>query len=227
MKTRKLEFASNELHFDDMGPMKKVVPEWYKKVEKYTGGKLDIDPPTITVKNCMPFLDGLTAGYYIPLAVDLLVKNVDGVPTFKWRAQTKLVSGRDHTSFESLPIPAGHNGSHFIWEMQHTMKVEPGYSLLIMHPLNRHDLPFTTLGAVVDANYAMNGGNVPFFLKDGFEGVIPAGTPIAQVIPIKRENWELVKNQDLLEEALHNNKLSFKYIVGWYKKYIWQKKSYN
>ena len=35
----------------------------------------------------------------------------------------------------------------------------------------------------------MGWGNVPFFIKSGFEGVIPAGTPIAQLIPIKREKW--------------------------------------
>jgi hypothetical protein len=227
MKKKILEFGSNQDYFDDMGPMKKVIPDWYKKVEGFTGGKLDIDPPTISVKHCMPFLDGLTAGYYIPLAVDLLVKNVDGVPTFKWRAPTKLVAGRDHKEFPSLPVPAGYNGSHFIWEMQHCMKVEDGYSLLIMHPLNRYDLPFITLGAIVDANYAMNGGNVPFFLKDGFEGIIPAGTPIAQVIPIKRDKWELVKNQQIAKDAEVANRLSYKYIIGWYKKYIWNKKEYN
>jgi hypothetical protein len=52
-------------------------------------------------------------------------------------------------------------------------------------------LPFTTLGGLVDADlYRDNFINFPARWRDpGFNGVLPKGTPIAQIIPVKRNEW--------------------------------------
>ena len=61
---------------------------------------------------------------------------------------------------------------------------------MITHPLNRNDLPFITISGIVDGNFAISAdGNVPFYIKNNFEGIIPQGTPIAQLIPFYRQNW--------------------------------------
>jgi hypothetical protein len=70
-------------------------------------------------------------------------------------------------------------------------------------------------------------GNLPFFLKEGFEGIIPKGTPIAQIIPFKRESWNLQKDAALVNESRLNSRNSDSVIFGWYKKTIWKKKSYT
>jgi hypothetical protein len=45
---------------------------------------------------------------------------------------------------------------------------------------------------VVDTDTYNAPVNFPFVLKNvNFEGLIPAGTPIAQVIPFKREEWKM------------------------------------
>ena len=46
---------------------------------------------------------------------------------------------------------------------------------------------------IVDTDTYKASVNFPFVLNepDTFEGLIPAGTPIAQVIPFKRESWEI------------------------------------
>jgi len=72
-----------------------------------------------------------------------------------------------------------------------TIESPPGYSLLITHPVNRHDLPFTTLTGLVDCDlYKDNFINFPAHWRDlAFSGVLPKGTPLAQCIPVKREFW--------------------------------------
>jgi hypothetical protein len=67
---------------------------------------------------------------------------------------------------------------------------------LITHPINRYDLPFTSVSGLADYDVYPLPGNVSFHIKEGFEGTIPAGTPIMQIIPIKREDWEHNINED-------------------------------
>jgi hypothetical protein len=57
--------------------------------------------------------------------------------------------------------------------------------------LNRFDLPFTTLTGMVDCDrYHDNWVHFPVHWHDPtFSGVLPKGTPVAQCVPVKRENW--------------------------------------
>jgi hypothetical protein len=75
-----------------------------------------------------------------------------------------------------------------------TIETPPGYSLLITHPINRHDLPFMTLTGLIDTDlYKDNFINFPARWRDpSFRGVLPKGTPVAQCIPVKRELWSAV-----------------------------------
>ncbi|WP_138919474.1 hypothetical protein [Oceanicola sp. S124] len=67
-----------------------------------------------------------------------------------------------------------------------TLEVPPGWSLLFTHPMNREELPFRTLSGVVDCDLFRD-GYVHFpalWTERDFTGTLPAGTPVAQVIPI-------------------------------------------
>jgi hypothetical protein len=213
--------------------MKDVIPEWFKKIEKFSGGKLSVFPSSITVKSCAPFLDAFLTGYYIPAPVDFLVEQTEFGPQISWQFfdndynETDFINERNPGMIPTLPIPEGFSPNHFSWSTKQILKVENGYSLLITHPLNRDDLPFRTMSGVVDANYAMSGGKLPFLLKKGYEGIIKAGTPIAQIIPIKSEPWRLERNTNLLKEAKLARSESLKNIIGWYKDKHWNRKEYK
>jgi hypothetical protein len=100
--------------------------------------------------------------------------------------------------------------------------------MLITHPLNRHDLPFTTLSAVVDGGLVLDpNGNIPFYIKKDFEGVIPKGTPIIQIIPFFQENWSSKKIKNLTKKGDQHGKMSASILFGWYKKTFWTKKHYD
>jgi hypothetical protein len=72
-----------------------------------------------------------------------------------------------------------------------TIATPLGYSLLFTHPLNRPELPFTTITGLVDTDTYTDGlVHFPAHWHDAdFNGVLPKGTPVAQCIPVKREKW--------------------------------------
>lgn len=222
--------------YNKIGLMKNFLPEWFKKTEKFIGGKLNIEPSSLTVKHCMPFLDAYLTGYCITTPIDLLVIKENDDIKIKWRqgmsASGEMYIGvRDGSTSPGsmtpgMPTPAGYEDKHFTWATKYVIKCPEGYSLLLTQPLNRMDLPTYTLSGIVDAEQTLQSGNIPFFIKKGFTGVIPAGTPIMQVIPIKREKWSLVENQELIEEARINDKYSQKHILGYYKNKLWYRKEY-
>jgi hypothetical protein len=124
------------------------------------------------------------------------------------------------------PVPIGCNDTNFIWHFLVSIKVKRGYSFLISHPFNRYDLPFITLSGVIDGGYAMGDGNLTFFMKQGFEGIIPKGTPIAQILPFKNEKWNLKKQDGLYNESSINNEKTKSVLFGWYKNTYWKKKKW-
>ena len=226
-------FNSNNEFIEVPQPSKKFVPEWYKEAKRfYPDNKLRFNTgnPNLSIKTCMPFLDGLTSGYIATTYCDILVTKTELGTKLDWRVADSIpqpISERPKTVAETLPIPAGHANQHFAWHNIYQIQLPKGYSCYIGHPLNRFDLPFTTLSGIVDADYGMQQGNVPFFIKSDFEGVIPEGTPIFQIIPFKREDWKSIKDPNLLELDKRHEFFNLRKIYGYYKENFWNRKNYD
>jgi hypothetical protein len=237
MANKKIEIGSVIDVIDPIKPAKKYIPEWYKKAESFIGGSMVFGKNGVNpaLKSCIPFMDTLTSGYMAELWTDLYVEQTEHGPFVRWPNQSKD-SPIQFTPFEArgpeashpMPVPNGYSDIHFTWHNPYLIKVPFGYSVLLTHPLNRYDLPFFTLSGIVDCDTdVLSAGRIPFFVKEGFEGVIPKGTPIYQVIPFKRDNWDSEVNPDLKRM---NDKRSFdigSVLYGWYKKTTWKRKEYN
>lgn len=212
---------------------KKFIPEWYKEAKRFfPDNRLNFTQghPNLALKMCTPFLDGITSGYIATTYCDILVTKTDLGLKLDWRSTDTIptpVSERPKIVAETLPIPEGHSDQHFAWHNIFQIKLPKGYSCFIGHPLNRFDLPFTTLSAIVDADYGMQQGNVPFFIKSNFEGVIPCGTPMFQIIPFKRENWKSEKDISLKDLDKKHEFLNLRTMHGYYKNKFWNRKSYD
>jgi hypothetical protein len=227
-KNNILKYASLDSNIQDVVPIKLKVPEWYKNTPGIQDGKnIKKIPVDFTFKVCSPFLDALTSGYSIPLPMDIAIEQTEKGPSISWGDNSKILDLRDKQSNSLLPTPQGHSDLHFVWRLQHYIKIPKGYSAIFTHPLNRFDLPFTTLSGIVDGEFALHGGNVPVFFSSSFEGVIPEGTPIIQIIPFKTESWVSKKDLTIIEEAEKNNINSLRKAFGWYKQNIWKKKIYS
>jgi hypothetical protein len=230
-KKNVIKFATS---YDFLGlpkAAKNFVPEWYKKSEKVINGSKEIldhhGNKKLALKACMPFADSLLSGYMVYSWQDIQVtRDANGIPNFAWPIEPDPLQSRPSDGDQLLPVPAGHDGLSLVWLNKLSMKTPAGYSVLITHPLNRFDLPFTTLSAIVDSDSVMYPGRVPFFIKSDFEGVIKKGTPIYQVIPFKREDWVSQKDEAIIKEGNKNMFNATSVISGWYKQNYWKKKMY-
>jgi hypothetical protein len=169
----------------------------------------------------------MTAGYVIRLEVDLLVEQLDGAPYVQWQTGWTQVEKHVDDQVPASQIPSGYSRHPLKFINQYLIKTPPGYSSLFVHPLNRTDLPFMTLSGIVETDSYYSNIHFPFFIKEGFEGIIPAGTPIVQVIPLKREQWKNAIGEadaQKLDEA--NFRLRGK-IGRSYKSQWWVRKSYE
>lgn len=214
-------------------PMKRLIPEWYRQAESHWeapdghGHMMDGEG----LKKCMPYMDTLVTGYAILTPYDIFVKeNEEGKLEISWNAPdslTSFVNERPKELGSTMPRPAGHHPNHLVWSGVWGFKTPRGYSALLTHPLNRFDLPFTTTSGIIDSDEWFSPGNIPFFMKEGFTGVIPAGTPIVQVIPIKRKSWKMIQNDTGLQysESYHGHLARQKETA--YKKIMWHRKEFN
>jgi hypothetical protein len=210
----------------------KYIPDWYNKSERWLGST----EPVINnysanqgLKHCVSFLDVMTSGYMVELWTDIQVtRDENNAAYLNWLAPPDPLVIRDQRSGALIPRPAGHDDVHYGWVSQFAIKVPKGYSVLLTHPLNRFDLPFTTLSGIIDSDSYFPAGIIPFFLKSNFEGIIKAGTPIAQLLPYKRESWSSeIGSKELEEEAVQQSYDSRRSLGGLYKKLHWVKKEYK
>jgi hypothetical protein len=221
-----ISFASNVDYHPLPKPARTLLPEWYKR--KLVDQTIDTPVGLPSYKKCMPFLDSLSAGYILELWCDIhIARDEQNNAVIHFKSVLNPVETRPLGAQGNLPVPSGHNVQPFVWKLPYYIQTPKEYSTMIVHPLNRFDLPFTTLSGLVDTDEVMYAGNLPFFIRDEFEGTIPKGTPIAQVIPFKRETWESIENKNIIDKGELNRRKSFAVFFGWYKKEAWKQKQWN
>jgi hypothetical protein len=237
--SQNIKFNPNSLEVQNVVappiPSRNNVPEWYKKIPIMLGENPSFDEDSSinnrTVKTCMPFWDSLTAGYvqntwtelYLELKSDGDQHNIQ----LRYSTSPQIVSIRERAAIE---IPQEFYPIEFIWQMPWIPETPKGYSCLIVHPLNQTNLPFYTLSGIIDSDnftQSRSGGNLPFYIKKSFTGIIQIKTPMYQIIPIKRENWKSnIENYSEIKNKKNNFEIK-KYFTNGYRKAMWVKKKYE
>lgn len=209
-------------------PTKRAIPDWYKNAEsdfQYEDGR-----KAAGLKKCMPFVDAMMSGYVLTLPVDVYVsKDENNDLKIEWdqrEGYSDFIGERPAALGATMPRPPGFAPNHLVFAGNWAWKTPKKWSTLVCHPLNREDLPFRVSSAIMDSDAYSSGGNIPFFIREDFEGTIPAGTPFAQILPIKRSGWKMVFDpgmEDLVERqaAIVRNPDTL------YKKIAWHRKKYD
>jgi hypothetical protein len=181
-------------------PASKLLPNWYKEQPASVGDDRDFLPRggvNSTIKRCMPVFDLLTAGYIISFPMDLYI-DATNPDRIEWSVPIPLKNfGSDmvatHTAEQVSSYPIDRSIYHKdvfrilpFW----SVGTEPGYSTLFCHPFHRDDMPFHAFSAIVDTDGFISDGHLSMFIKKDFKGLIKQGTPLVQVIPFKREEWQ-------------------------------------
>ena len=230
-----LDEYSHGVH-DHPRPAKFFLPDWYKSMESYlkspenpNGNKIGVRHrvSNASAKKCVPMLDAMTAGYMVTLWADVVVEIVKGSPQINWRVQKNVFVPHGKSS-ERVTPPVGYSNWVFKYLNWFKVRTPKGYSIQILPPLNHHPLPFHAIPAVIDSDKSMMSNEMPMWLADGFEGIIEKGTPLAQIIPFKRENWNLDVTQMPYEKHIvEEDRGVYSTIRNNYRRNIWSRKSYK
>lgn len=209
------------------------IPKWYKKQNSYIDSKnfkMINGSINLTIKKCIPVFDSMTAGYTIFTHKDIYVSfDQDGssffCPTINEDSVIQFHSPKQvdqHPFFNKMPCPKYTNP----W----SIKTPNGYSSLFIPPMHNPNDFLTILPGIVDTDTYFAPVNLPFFLNSPtFEGLIPAGTAICQVIPFKRDSFSmkiLEKDNDIKKIHIFSEKY-YARLLSNYKKRFWQKKYYK
>ena len=228
------EFA--ELYMTPPKPAKNYLPDWYKNMTPYhTNEPMDngMGGANGTAKSCFPLLDAFTSGYIQETWCDVWVeRDPVGNPiisiTPPLNNYGSILGSRIPVpnSNHNLPIPIKYYQEELVWRAPFLPQTPKGYSTLFTHPLNRYDLPFRSLDAVVESDEYWGSGGYAFFLDKDFEGLIPAGTPMFQMIPFKRDDWKssIEKFDEIKMEKMRYN--VHKFFRQGYKRIHWKRKTY-
>jgi hypothetical protein len=217
---KKVKALSENIHIDYVPPIagSRMIPSWYKGIPSVRENDL-------TIKKCVPVLDAFSAGYIFRTSADVIYDAE--TQRFVDNGLDSQISYHKDFQIDGFSIDPSLSPHAYKWVNRFFWKTPKGYSTLFVHPLNRSDLPFQSISAVVDTDDFPLSVQFPFFIKNGFSGLIPAGTPIIQAIPFKRDNWKL---------ELPDQKESYEYKEFWrwfeppmakYKKNFWKRKSYK
>lgn len=219
-KNKKIKFFSAKTEVDLLKPFpaSKAVPDWYRKMPRVIEG-------IQTVKTCVPVLDILTAGYMIPLPAS--VKWDEASKDFLSQASFEINSDHYPTQTEGVVVSEEYDPQPHKWINYWFIKTPPGYSTLFIHPANRQDLPFYSFSGIVDTDKHPLIINFPFLWKKDFRGVVPAGTPMIQAIPFKRDDWsaEVIDTGPSYDTPL--SYLAMQPPFAWYKRTSWSKKRFS
>lgn len=204
-------------------PASKFVPEWYKKMPQVSTRSNPNKFPFIsylmpheqraelhgkrTMKACIPVRDCITAGYIIPMWFDISISysEKDGaVSSHSMMGDREFMGSHPAFQVENSPLQSKAIGQA-VYKLINpwTIKLPKGYSALIVPPMYQENSVIEILPAVVDCDTYYNAINLPFIMhiKQG-QRFVEQGTPIAQVIPFKRDNWSsVVAAEDELQKS--------------------------
>tara|TARA_R100001460_G_scaffold8856_1_gene21752 strand:+ start:1342 stop:2097 length:756 start_codon:yes stop_codon:yes gene_type:complete len=251
MKDNVIEFLypeKTESILKEVFPIRAVknLPDWYKKLKHTMKNR--------TIKGCRPVADALTAGYILKMPQDLYIKHnyTEGV---KKDSSFNYSFGRESDAANKLNLnvntntPAIHpikqlggkeggcpfvktNSNFPIYKIVNPFRIKtpPGYSCLFIPPLNNRDDRFEIISGIVDTDNFPTYINFPIVLNGDkypvLETVVKIGTPIAQCIPFKREDWKMEIKEDYTDQNA-NILTATKRLLHAYKTMFWSKKSWK
>ena len=210
-------------------PAVQDIPEWYKKHKTYTSNPKEYSENTAaTIKKCIPIFDAMSCGYIIYTPIDIWVTREDGVLFFNWKSKVftpiEFQAAEQTEGYFSLKNKKHEDIPKIInpW----SIKTSFGHSCLFLPVMHRESI-IKAFPAIVDTDTYISPVNFPFeMFNSDFTGLIPAGTPVVQVIPFKRLDWNMEEGFDQSSVSKQTN-LVASYFYNAYRNLFWNRKSYK
>jgi hypothetical protein len=186
-----IEFSSlswNARKYYPVQLAKECLPDYWKKMES------KMQSGDGTVRKCPGISDWLGLGYIIPAWSD-----IDIDQTSEYGPTATMFNGREGVSGHSpgqckgmLDQKSHHGGSlklHYNW----SITTSPGWSIMIVPLWYWKDQPWKIMPGIIHSDNHHGEVNLNLILKSKEPHIhIPAGTPLVQIIPFKREEVHAV-----------------------------------
>ena len=228
-----IEFKTDVKGLEEIAPVKPAkyfLPQWFKGLKdfvevdavheknkpNYFGKKGDTAKKHTsgTVKRCPAIVDLITEGFIIPMWSDFLIQR--DMETFEWDNKNFQYGIEFHSkeqikgwNLKKTDFPEGIKFTN-PWRI-YTPK---GYSVMFMTPTYQFEKRFTVLPGIVETD-SYHHINFPSIWHTTKDAVIERGTPFIQVIPFKRDEWNLNISQmndlDYKNEETEKTALSTKF----------------
>lgn len=240
MKTIKFHpFNEDSVKFaEPPQPSSKFLPSWYKRQPSSYPDKDDFvhGVVTSTIKRCMPIFDMMTAGYMITAPCDIYVdatnpeELVYSIPSTLRQYHNDLFARHDVLQYSEYPINRNdvHKDLLRIFPFW-IVETEPGHSAIFINPTHQDDSPLVGFSGIIDTDTFMSDGHFSFTVRKDFKGIIKQGTPLIQVIPFKRDDWNSeISEPGKLASKIDRQRLDLKSVfINGYKNKFRFKKEYK
>lgn len=208
--------------YDFPVPARNFIPESYRKIGNNASEGW---PPQPTVRSCMPFFDAMTLGFLIPTPFDLYLASGDSGRSVE--IVPPNINGLDYgldseAVVHHVPreVVGGGDRPTFKLETPYWIRTGRGFSSVLTGLLNRES-GFSVASGMPDTDRFYTKIKI-FFSWTGPDGrhFIPAGTPIAQVFPVKRSSFKsenlFVGKEEIVRMSADFNRSRIE--NKWYKK---------
>jgi hypothetical protein len=181
-------------------PASKMVPEWYKKQLSSGSDEKTISKGFIpsTIKKCMPVFDLMTSGYLLLSPCDIYLDASDPnelkytVPDGIKDVTKNIFASHNREQYSELPYDREYyHKDIFRINPFWSVSTPSGYSTMFINPMYKDETPIDAVSAIVDTDKYISNGHLSFYVRNGYRGIIKQGTPLIQVIPFKRDSWEM------------------------------------
>lgn len=215
-------------------PAYKLVPDWFRQATPYiptsqdpTGTRPTFvnEIPAFNFKKCTPMLDALVTGYVITVPVDTYIEYIDNQPYIRTKTRKTYFENHNHRSVE-LDTPFGYSQQVVKFDNGWIPVTPKGYSVLVTSPFGYRNLPFLQVPAVIDSDKSFFEISLPLWVKFGNQEV-PKGTPLAVIVPFKREAWEAEFSIYDGDYRAYEERTYGATMFNHYKKKIWSRKEYK
>lgn len=229
-------------------PAKHFLPDWYKKIPKYSW-------PGENIRGCMPFLDGISAGYILPLPQDIKItfnflnEKTDTKDVFIGYSSSVMykrdakeyckelninygeaaVHGLQQLGGESS-FPIKKNGGFNVLKILNPWKIKTpaGYSCLFISPILNENDYFHIISAIVDTDTYEDKINFPFIINaDKYEKFEKTFPVGLPYVQVIPFKREDWQHRTQKEKVNHNflNRLVIQF-MNRYKKIAWSRKKW-
>jgi hypothetical protein len=174
-------------------PASQQIPTWYKEMPMNwaEGG---------TLKRCPPYFTAMAAGYIIPVPHDTRLHVSENYEFFQ-SGKVNIFEGHFKEQFAGAPF----SGLRVLkFENPWIIVTPPEFVCLVTAPINRFDMPFIPLTGIIETGTYYKEVRMPVActLGPGQSYVLRRGSPMIQVIPIRREAWTM--KAGVLDQALND-----------------------